>query len=331
MASNVTQNSSDCDSLSANSTCTLYFTSNNGLPIEPGAYLITGTNSSTNRAVIAVDGDDYSISITSGSPLSLTVNGNAGSMVVRNDSSNTLYNINANFSGTALEGKVSQTGSTCPEGLAPGSDCTLSFTPGSQNVSQTSFPITGVSSDGASSATVNGQISINYINYYVYAMGSSYSIFRCKIDATTGLITSPSSCVPAGADGTFDAIYERVVFTVDQDANKFYAVIKGEGVEICTVNVDNGYLYTCSLYTNTGLSISVPSGVAVNYNPTYGQKYLYYVDENSDAIQGCSISSTNGTLSNCQSFISTTNPIQIAVNSAGTYAYVTTSSSVSFR
>jgi hypothetical protein len=320
--SNIEQVSSNCSTLAAYGTCTLYFTSLDGLSILPTLVSITGTTASTTGAVIAVNGTTYVLNIASGSPLNLIAGGTAGSIVVKNDSLFSLYNIAADFSNTALYGKVSQTGSTCPEGLAPGAECTLSFTPGTTSAVATNFPITGTNADGSASATVDGVISISYPNYYVYARGST-SITRCAIDTSTGLITNPSTCINANSDGTLSiSSGSRTAFAVDQVDNYFYIVLEDKNITRCVISTTTGMLSSCSAYS-TGLTLNVPNGIAINQNPTYGEKFLYYIDGSLSYIYGCYINTTDGALYGCGQFYSSNlSPENITVNNYGTYAYV---------
>lgn len=78
-----------------------------------------------------------------GSPLTLYGNGPAQSLTINNTSfALTATNVSSNFTGTALDGLVTQTASTCTS-LPPGGSCILTFTPGPSNVAQTNFPIQG--------------------------------------------------------------------------------------------------------------------------------------------------------------------------------------------
>ena len=54
----------------------------------------------------------------------------------------TATNITSDFTGTALEGKVTETGNTCAS-VAPNGSCTLTYTPGNTDVTLTSFTIKG--------------------------------------------------------------------------------------------------------------------------------------------------------------------------------------------
>lgn len=87
-----------------------------------------------------------------GSPLTLTTNDPTGTLTINNTSLIiTATNITSNFSGTALEGNVTEIGNTCVS-VAPQSSCTLTYTPGNTVVSQTNFPIQGSNTNAVTAA-----------------------------------------------------------------------------------------------------------------------------------------------------------------------------------
>ncbi|STX38799.1 IPT/TIG domain-containing protein [Legionella feeleii] len=95
--------------------------------------------------------DNAPITVT-GSPLILVAGGPSGNLTIQNTSLEvTATNVNSNFTGTALAGNVTQTGSTCAS-LPPGGSCTLTFTPGNTPVVQTNFSIQGDNTNSALAA-----------------------------------------------------------------------------------------------------------------------------------------------------------------------------------
>lgn len=60
-------------------------------------------------------------------------------------------NITSNFTGTALDGNVTETDNTCAS-VAPQASCTLTYTPGSTVVTQTSFPIQASNANAVTAA-----------------------------------------------------------------------------------------------------------------------------------------------------------------------------------
>lgn len=88
----------------------------------------------------------------SGSPLSLTLNGPTGQLTITNNSTDVAAtNIASNFTGTALDGLVTETGNTCTS-VAPGGSCTLTYTPGNTLVPETNFTIQGSNTNALTAA-----------------------------------------------------------------------------------------------------------------------------------------------------------------------------------
>lgn len=94
---------------------------------------------------------DAVITVT-GSPLTLTVNGPTGQLTINNTSTQVAAtNITSDFTGTALDGNVSETGNTCAN-VPPGGSCTLTYTPGNTVVPQTNFTIQGTNTNALTAA-----------------------------------------------------------------------------------------------------------------------------------------------------------------------------------
>lgn len=94
---------------------------------------------------------DATISVLD-SPLTLTTNGPVGTLTIRNDSLIVAAtNITSNFTGTALDGNVTETGSDCSY-VEPQHNCTLTYTPGNTVVPQTNFIIQGSNTNAFTAA-----------------------------------------------------------------------------------------------------------------------------------------------------------------------------------
>lgn len=92
----------------------------------------------------------------SGSPVTLISNGSSSTLTINNTSLTvTALNIMSDFTSTALDGNVTETGNTCAS-VPPQSSCTLTFTPGNTVVSQTDFNI-----HGSNTNTITAAIQIN--------------------------------------------------------------------------------------------------------------------------------------------------------------------------
>src|SRR5690606_23297783 len=116
--------------------------------ITPGAsthsaatVAIQGSNTEQLNPTVAVNSPDVATISVANSPLAIEVSGATGFLTITNNSLLvTAENITADFSGTDLDGKVSETGNTCAT-LAPQASCTLTFTSAAALQAQTSFPI----------------------------------------------------------------------------------------------------------------------------------------------------------------------------------------------
>lgn len=94
---------------------------------------------------------DATITVT-GSPLTLTTSGSTGTLTINNTSLIvTATNITSDFTGTALDGNVAETGNTCAS-VPPQGSCTLTYTPGSTVVAQTDFTIQGSNTNALTGA-----------------------------------------------------------------------------------------------------------------------------------------------------------------------------------
>lgn len=151
----VTQDASDCLLLAPNASCQLQFTPG-ATPHAAETIPITGNNTTQVTAIIAVSPQPIATLAVLNSPLALAVSGAARSLIIENTSLTvTAINITADFSGTALDGNMTESGNTCAVVL-PGATCTITFTPGASSVPLTSFPIQGSNTTATTAAIVIG-------------------------------------------------------------------------------------------------------------------------------------------------------------------------------
>jgi len=321
----VTQDATDCVSVNPGDSCTLSFTPGSNA-VSTTSVIIQGDNTSETTATIAVNAaPEASIEITEGSPLALTTSGSAGTMTIQNNSpTEVATNITANFTGTALNGFVSESDSTCGS-VNPGDTCTLTFSPETTVVSQTNFPIQGdnttaitgaisvmphayvannnnetvsicqVNTDG-SIANCNTQTHISFrepkdivINDDIsiaYVLNSANNtISICTMDSNITL----GSCTVATSD-TFSLGFGGLYLN-----NGFLYVTNypNDTVSICPINMD-GSLGTCDTSDGNG-TISGPSG-RIGFNPS-GTR-LYVANWNNDTVSICPVN-LDGSLGTC--------------------------------
>ena len=162
------------------------------------------------------------LSVT-GSPLALTSSGVTGTLTINNTSSNiTAINISSYFTGTALDGKVTETGNTCSS-VPPLGSCTLTYTPGCLPVSQTNFPIQGSNTNAVTAAIqISDSITLTNVSPSSGSAsgGTGVTLTGSGLTGATGVTfggiaatsvnvvnsTTVTAVTPADATGTVDVV-----------------------------------------------------------------------------------------------------------------------------
>jgi hypothetical protein len=239
----VTQDASNCTTLAPAQSCTLSFTPG-ATAVTQTSFTIHGDNTSQVGASIAIDAPQATLSVT-GSPLVLFANGTPASVVVTNISDDTATNIASNFTGTALDGNVTETSVPCAT-LASHQSCTLTFTPGSTLVPSTAFTIAGSNTN-----TVVADITIRAL-----ALGDTFGggvVLQMPAGGNPGLIASDSSSSELGW---------------------------GQGVSTSAWSDDNGANNTQLIITRLGNNFGTPyaagycNAMAVGPGGVYSDWYL---------------------------------------------------------
>ncbi len=140
----VSISSTPCSLLPPKASCLISFLPGSNL-VPLTSFTIRGDNTESASAAIDVVAGAVTLSLT-GSPLTLVANGPTGTLTITNTSNSVANNIMADFTGTALDGNLTETGNTCAS-LAPASSCTLTFTPGNTVIPPTNFTIAGSNSN----------------------------------------------------------------------------------------------------------------------------------------------------------------------------------------
>jgi hypothetical protein len=280
----VTQDATDCASVSPGNTCTLSFTPGS-TAVSTTTVTITGDNTSETTATIAVNAaPEASIAISSGTPLNLSTSSSGTMTILNNSSTEIATNINSNFTGTALNGFVTQTASTCSS-VNPGSSCTLTFTSGSTDVAETNFPIQG---DNTTAVTGAMDISSSLTTLLTGGNGSGGNIFNVtNISPVDLTITSFDINLSTSGNST-----EMIVYYLQSAATGFETSSSG-WTSLGTSTV-----------TSNGTNVATPlpiGGVTIPAGSTYG----IYVALNTNS--GSSVRYTNGssTFANSQLSIET--------------------------
>lgn len=151
---NVEETINTCQSVDPGRSCSIRYRAGT-TAVNETQFLIQGLNTTPVSASIAIDAANVARIRLVNRKLSLETSSASGTMIIRNASSTlTALNVASNFIGTALNGKVTETGNTC-SAVAPGDLCTLTFTPGASAVAQTAFPV-----QGTNTTTKTGYLSI---------------------------------------------------------------------------------------------------------------------------------------------------------------------------
>lgn len=189
LAGNVTQDATGCIAVPPGASCSLSFVAGN-TPVSSTSFSIRGDNTSTIGGSIAITVPTTAQLGIAGSPLVLQATAGtatAGTLTITNLSSDvTATNIYAHFGGTALAGNMIQDVNDCAV-LAPGASCTLTFTPESTAVAQTSLAIYGdnTSQVGASIAIDPPQatLSVSGSPLELFANGTAKTLVVTNISA----------------------------------------------------------------------------------------------------------------------------------------------------
>ena len=261
LAGKVTESVNSCSRLVPGASCILTFSPGNSSVAET-SFLIQGSNTLPVTASISIVNETTPTISVSGAPLSLTVNGSAGDLTITNLSvTTTATNISSDFSGTALDGNVTETGNTCAS-LAPGSTCTLTFTPGSSLVSVTDFDI-----QGSNTLPVVSSIEVR--------------------SGSTLLSVSPSSGSATGGAGV----------TLSGTGFTGATSVTFGGIAATSVNVVNSTTITAVTPAHAvgavDVVIDTPAGGATLVNG-----YTYETTAVGQAVQGGTIACLNGGLQN---------------------------------
>ena len=138
---NILETGNTCSSVAPGADCTLTFTSGDTV-LAATQFTILGSNTEPVSASVQIVAPAIATLSVDGSPLTLTANGPTGNLIVTNTSATTALDIASDFTGTALDGNVVETGNTC-NNVAPAASCTLTFTPGGTLVAATNFSVQG--------------------------------------------------------------------------------------------------------------------------------------------------------------------------------------------
>lgn len=309
LAGNVTETANTCTSVAPGTGCTITFTPGNSVVAQTD-FTIQGDNTNTLSAAISIatpPPTTATISL-SGSPLHLEANGATDVLTVSNTSLTvTALNITSNFTGTALDGNVTETGNTCAS-VAPGASCTLTFTPGSTVVAPTSFPIEGTNTNSltASIEIISGTTLTNVSPNSGSASGGT------GVTLTGTGLTGTTSVTFGGVAATAVNVVNSTTVTAVAPAHAVGAVDVVVTTPAGGATLTNGYTFI-----TTTVGQSAHGGTIACLNGGL-QDLIAASADNSTSIVWGGIGVTTGATSNTDGASNTVTVV--AALGAGTYA-----------
>ena len=355
----IVQDATNCASLPQNSSCTLSFTSST-TAVSPTIVSVNGSNTSIIDVSIGVNApSQQAIAITSSLPLVLNADGtSAGTITIANNSSaEVAAGVTANFESTNLNGFVSS--SVC-EAIPVNGSCTLTFTAGRTDVSETDFPIYG-----ANTTAVLGSIEIVPASYAYLTSNTNNNLYQCIIASDSGNFTECQTFSNLGFTNPRGIV-------INPAKTRAYIISHGDPstVRKCDIDPANHNLTNCQNANANGLGSTY--GMAINpagtiayftngnnrqfisqcpINPSTGgfdngctdtgqnietargivispdNQYAYIAGHDSMKIYRCAVNSGSGALSSCSVVYNTSaSPYYkfngITMNAAGSLIYM---------
>ncbi|HAT1816601.1 TPA: DUF1566 domain-containing protein, partial [Legionella pneumophila] len=216
---------------------------------------------------------DAVITVT-GSPLTLTVNGPTGQLTINNTSTQVAAtNITSDFTGTALDGNVSETGNTCAN-VPPGGSCTLTYTPGNTVVPQTNFTIQGTNTNALTTA-----IAIQ--------SGSTLTAINPTSGAASGGtgFTLTGTGLTGATSVTFDGIAATSVTVVNSTTVTGVTPAHTAGAVDVVINTPAGGSTLANGYTYVATAVGQPAFGGTIACLNTGNNLIAATADNSTAIQ----------------------------------------------
>lgn len=184
-----------------------------------------------------------------GSPLTLTVNGSSDNLMITNLSEgSTALDIASDFSGTALEGNVSETGNTCAS-VPPGDNCTLTYTPGNSTVTETDFTI-----QGSNTAPITAAIAVE--------SGSTLTAISPDSGTASGGtgVTLTGTGLAGATSVSFDGVPATSVNVVNSTTVTAVTPAHATGTVDVEIDTPAGGATLVNAYTYEATAVGQPSG-----------------------------------------------------------------------
>ncbi|MDR3443067.1 MAG: IPT/TIG domain-containing protein [Legionella sp.] len=241
--------------------------------------------------------------------LSLITNGPTGTFTIFNNSTTvTAKGITSNFTGTALSGRVRETGNSCVPLLAPQKTCVLTYTPGGTVTPQTNFTIKGKNTSAITAAiTINSSLGLTSINPTTGAAsgGTAVTLTGSGLTGTTAV--------------TFDGVPATNVHVVN--ATTVTAVTPAHAVGSVTVQITapTGNSSLANGYTYVTTTVGQPSSGGIVACLGGGtQNLITASSNNSSSIEWGGAGTFTNTPSTADGAANTTTIVAVVGNNGGT-------------
>ena len=304
--SNVELTGNTCASVAPGASCILTFTPGNSI-IPQTNFTIQGSNTESVVASIQVVAPDVATISVTGSPLTLTANGATGNLTITNTSSINALNIASDFTSTALDGNVVETGNTCAN-VAPAASCILTFTPGNSLV-----PLTNFSVSGTNTVTLMPSITIE--------SGSTLATINSTSGSASGGtgVTLTGTGLTGATAVTFDGIPATSVNVVNSTTVTAVTPAHAAGVVDVVIDTPAGGATLSNAYTYiaTAIGQSSSGGTIACLNGGLNNLISATAD-NSASIEWGGFGTVTGAQSNTDGASNTTTIVNTLGNNGGT-------------
>jgi DNA-binding beta-propeller fold protein YncE len=357
---NVTQDSSDCETVLPDETCTLTFTPNSNA-VSLTAVPIRGDNTRIiGSAIVVAEPETSALIGVTNSPLILTANA-VGSLTIKNNSQTLSA---SGIQAHSMPAGITQDASNCTNTpIPPGGTCTLSFTASAFGVpafttliygndtSQTQAvlavdapPLLDIAFVGDSSLTLRadgtntGTMTIQNTSGKTIDAGVTAHFEGTNLSGNVAATECPAMNNGDTCNITFTAGRTSVptattfpIYKTDTTTTLTGTLTINPSPVAYLSSTRYNDIYQCVIEANTNnftqcqtfsnLGVNTPRGIAINPDKTRA----YIVNNGDNSVSRCDIEDNTHYLTNCQNANANglNSPVGIAINPAGTNAYIT--------
>lgn len=172
----------------------------------------------------------------------------------------------------------------------------------------------------------NDRLLVRAYQYLYVVNKNTGRVSKCDINHTTGDLTS---CQDSGATQLINPVF-IATYRTSSGQNLAYMTSTSQNiVTVCVINATTGKMSNCTPFNSAnGVNgLNGPAGIAT-VTSSQGTAYTYIVNLLNSQTLGCTITPDLG-IANCNNVltgsVSLNYPIDIAINSTSTFAYITNS------